>query len=248
MTAFGLVVAVIGCTSAPTQAPPTSPPAELTAAPMPDTWTDDFNGALAPDWSWVDEDPTHWNLKDVPGALRIITQGESLYAVDKPKNLLLRDAPAGDFEIVTKVNFDPQNDFQQAAILIYQDHDNFVLLNRGFCGVQGCLGSGIFLDSEMQGKMDFENHPGPRTAASLETTWLKLRKEGVKYIGFYSDDGQNWKALGRLENPMTPTKVGLTANNSNTDPSVPQIPADYDFFTLTGESNAVFQSQPESTE
>jgi virginiamycin B lyase len=236
VTAFTIIGVAIGCTFSPAQppspAPPTSPPAGPTAAPMPNTWTDDFNGALAPGWSWVAEDPTHWSLNNTPGVLRIVTQGESLYRAGKPKNLLLRDAPTSDYEIMTKVTFDPKNNFQQAAILIYQEDDNFVLLNRGFCGVGDCPGSGVFLDNMVKGKLDLANHP--QTAVSSQTTWLRLRKEGIQYIGFYSADGQTWEELGRVENPLTPAKVGLTANNANADPSVPQIPADFDSFTVQG--------------
>ena len=237
--AFALVVVAIGCASAPAlpsnEAPPINPPAEAISTPKLNTWTDDFNEALAPGWSWVDEDSTHWSLSAAPGALRIITQGQSLYNADKPKNLLLRDALAGDFEIMTKVTFDPQRDFQQAAILIYQDEDNFVLLNRGFCGVEGCPGGGVFMENEMNGETLFDN-PGPRAAVSLQMTWLRLQKAGTTYTGFYSADGQRWTELGRVENPLQPTKVGLTANNSNADPSVPQIPADYDSFTIEAAS------------
>lgn len=219
-----------GCTAAPILPAEATVSAEATSTTT--SWIDDFDRALAPGWSWVDEDSTHWSLMDTPGALRIMTQGESLYRAGQPRNLLLRDAPATDFEITTKVTFDPQDNFQQAAILIYQDEDNFVLLNRGFCGIGTCPGSGIFLDNVMNGKRDEEN--SPQRASSLQTTWLRLRKEGIQYIGFYSADRQTWEELGRVENAMTPAKVGLMANNANADPSVPQIPADFDFFTVQG--------------
>ena len=91
-----LVIALLtGCGAPATQVFTPMPPiqAELIANPTSDSWTDDFNGVLATSWSWVNEDPTHWSLKDIPGALRIITRGPSLYSADKPKNLLLRDAP-----------------------------------------------------------------------------------------------------------------------------------------------------------
>ena len=221
-----------GCTAAPILPVEATVSAGATSTPTSDTWIDDFDGALATDWSWIDEDPSHWNLTEMPGMLRIVTQGESLYRAGKPRNLLLRDAPATDFEILTKVTFDPQDNFQQAAILIYQDDGNFVLLNRGFCSVGGCPGSGIFLDNVMNGKRDEEN--SPQKASSLQTTWLRLRKEGIQYIGFYSADGQTWEELGPVDNPLTPSKVGLMANNSNADPGVPQIPADFDSFTVQG--------------
>jgi predicted Ser/Thr protein kinase len=213
-------------TSTPTETPlPTQP----TPTPTPSIWKDDFEGTLDPGWSWLNEDPTHWSLTDVPGSLRIITQGESLYNTGKPSNLLLRDAPQGNFQIVAKVTLNPTDNFQQAAVLIYQDEDNFVLLNRGFCGEEGCVGSGVYLDREINGEVDFG---GPRASLSLQTILLGLRKEGTRYIGYYSTDGENWTALGALEHPMTPTKVGLTANNANSDPGVPQIPADFDFFAI----------------
>jgi regulation of enolase protein 1 (concanavalin A-like superfamily) len=232
--ALALIVVGTGCTVAPTP-PPTSLPAKPTSAPALATWTDDFNGVLAPGWSWVDEDPSHWNLQEAPGVLRIVTQGESLYNAGRPKNLLLRDAPVRDFEITTKVTFNPQSNFQQAAILIYQDHDDFVLLNRGFCDGENCPGSGVFLDSEMNGETNF-NTPHPGAAASLQTMWLRLQKAGTTYTGFYSGDGQRWTELGHVENPLQPTKVGLTANNSDPDPTVPQITADYDSFTIEAAS------------
>jgi virginiamycin B lyase len=227
ITLFVMIGVALGCTSAPVLPPTRAAP---TATPRSNAWTDDFHGALAAGWSWIDEDSTHWNLTEAPGMLRIVTQGESLYRAGKPRNLLLRDAPASDFEIMTKVTFDPRANFQQAAILIYQDEDNFVLLNRGFCDVGGCPGSAVFLDNMLNGKVDLANHP--QTAVSSQTTWLRLRKEGTQYIGFYSADGQTWEELGRVENPLTPSKVGLMANNANTAPSVPQIPADFDFFTI----------------
>ncbi len=196
------------------------------------TWRDDFNGVLASGWDWIDEDRMHWSLQDTPGALRIVTQGQSLSGPGKPRNVLVRDVPVSDFEIVTKVIFDPHDNFQQAAILIYQDDDNVVLLKRGFCGIRGCPGSGVFLDNMIKDELDFGNHP--QTPVSSSTTWLRLRKEGNLYIGFYSSDGQIWQELGRVENPLTPAKVGLTANNFNTDPYTPQIPADFEFFIVLG--------------
>ena len=227
-----LIIAIFlaGCIAAPTLPVESSVSVEVTSTPISDTWIDDFAGALTPGWSWIDEDPTHWSLTEVPGMLRIVTQGESLYRAGKPRNLLLRDAPPTDFELTTKVTFDPQDNFQQAAILIYQDEDNFVLLNRGFCDVGGCPGSAVFLDNMVNGKLDLANHP--QTAVSSQTTWLRLRKEGIQYIGFYSADGQTWEELGQVENLLTPAQVGLMANNANADQSVPQIPADFDSFTV----------------
>ncbi len=201
--------------------------AELAAEPTPTSFRDDFEGGLFPGWYWAYEDPTHWSLSDVPGSLRIMSQGTSLYAEAIPQNLLWRDAPGGDFEIQTKVAFEPAFDFQQAAILIYEDVNNFVLLNRGFCGQELCVNSGVYLDIEQDGEVNFNNFMIP---TNLPETYLRLRKEGTIYTGYYSADGHVWVEIGQYEHPMAPLKIGLNANNGNDDPGAPQLPADFDFF------------------
>jgi serine/threonine protein kinase/ABC-type branched-subunit amino acid transport system substrate-binding protein len=199
-------------------------------SPVSAMMTDDFEGELDSGWSWFEEDPAFWSLSDALGALRIVTQGESLYGAGIPRNLLLRDAPEGDFEVITRVEFEPQQNFQQAAIVAYQDEDNFVLLNRGFCDLDACVGSGLHLDAEINGEVIPDT---PKTPAVLSSTFLRLRREGTTYTGYYSANGETWIGLGQLTNPLQPVQVGLMATNSNTDPAVPQIPADFDFFEVS---------------
>lgn len=193
-------------------------------------FTDDFAGALDQEWAWQNENPDFWNLDANPGSLQILTSGSSLYGDKLPDNLLYRAAPDGDFEIVTEVEFDPVQNFQQAAILIFADEDNFILLNRGFCDAPTCPGNGIFLDKEQDGTVDPDNLIRPFNGSR---TYLKLRKRGNIYAGFYSEDGQTWVLIGQLEHTMTPQHVGLTANNSNDNPDTPPIPANFAFFTLS---------------
>jgi serine/threonine protein kinase/ABC-type branched-subunit amino acid transport system substrate-binding protein len=201
----------------------------LTLPAISDFVTDEFEGSLIRGWSWLDEDPDRWNMTAAPGALRITTQGEFLYGQGRPSNLLLRDAPSADFEIVIRVAFTPVQNFQQAAIFVFEDEDNFVSLNRGFCDLSGCVGSGIHLDAEQNG----ETSSHGLMPVTLGTTFIRLRREGGTYTGYYSADGQLWLEIGRLDSPISPVKVGLTANNSSSDPGVSQIPADFDFFQVS---------------
>jgi ABC-type branched-subunit amino acid transport system substrate-binding protein len=197
--------------------------------PVATNFIDHFEGELAPGWEWRQEDPSYWSLSDARGSLRIMSQGESLYRGGVPFNLLLRDAPDGDFEIVTQVSFAPVEDFQQAAILVYEDADNFVLLNRGMCAAAACVGSGVYFDGEQNGVLPADV---PMMPISLGTTYLRLQKRDSTYTGYYSTDGDLWIEVGQQESTISPNKVGLTANNSNSDANVSQIPADFEFFQV----------------
>lgn len=193
------------------------------------SFTDNFAGQLDADWQWQHEIAANWSLDTAPDSLQILTSGASLYGDSTPDNLLYRPAPAGDFEIITEVDFAPVQNFQQAAILIFADEDNFILLNRGFCDGPTCPGSGVFLDKEQGGAVV---QGTPRASFNSSHTYLKLRKRGNIYAGFYSEDGENWVLLGQLEHGITPQYVGLTANNSNDAQEARSLPANFAFFTL----------------
>jgi hypothetical protein len=199
------------------------------AATPPVTWTDDFSSSsLDGRWSWIREDATHWSLTDRPGFLRITTQdGTIFFSGGDGKNLLLQSAPLGDFEIRTRVFFAPTENFQYAGLLVYDDDDNFVLLNRGFCSF--CIGSAIYFDSEIGG-----SPPAPISApVSITDTYLRIQKAGAVYTASYSIDGNSWTVLGSHTNSsLTPKMIGISASNSNAGAGTSEIPADFDFFTL----------------
>jgi len=59
---------------------------------------DEFNSpTLSPDWTVIGADASHWSSTQRPGFLTITTQDADLYEGDnRPINLFLRAAPAGD--------------------------------------------------------------------------------------------------------------------------------------------------------
>ena len=108
---------------------------------------DDFDGALAKGWSLLNEDPAAWMIT-ADGQLRITASDASLLGIENGlNNPLLRDVPGGDFEILTRVVAAPSVNFQQAAIFIYEDENNFVSVNRGFCAP--CVSSGVYMATEV---------------------------------------------------------------------------------------------------
>jgi hypothetical protein len=136
--------ATSGATSTPTAtATPTpivTPTPTPTAAPTatPVTGSDDFNSStLGSQWSWVREDNTHWSLTAASGYMRITTQAGDIFGTgNTAKNILLQNAPVGDWSIVTKLTFPakPSQNYQQSGLIVYQNDDNYVKLIRIYSG------------------------------------------------------------------------------------------------------------------
>ena len=188
------------------------------------TWTDEFNSSnLHPLWSWVREDAAHWSLNAAPGNLRIITQeGGVITDGNDQNNLLVAEAPVGDFQISTKVTFNPTANFQYAAVQVYQDDDNFVQLNWAYV----ISGTTINLDKEIGGTITGIQVPAP--AAS--TIFLRIERLGNVYTGYYSTTGSAWTQVSQHTASLSNPKVSLAAANNWSGAA--EIPADFDWFKL----------------
>ena len=108
--------------------------------------SDDFGGQLADRWSWLREDPALHGFAPT-GALSLTTNGnldpyQRLNAdrEDPPelpltRNVLLQDAPAGDFTVETRLHFDPHTDNLIAGLALYRDDDHHVTNGISWNGV-----------------------------------------------------------------------------------------------------------------
>jgi beta-xylosidase len=102
-------------------APPqlTPPPGQL----LP-TYSDEFNGSLGSQWSWIREDATKHGI--VNGQLKLIVNGDLYRNSNSATNLLLEQPPTGDYVVETKITFDPNHNYQQAGLLVYSDDDHYI--------------------------------------------------------------------------------------------------------------------------
>ena len=192
---------------------------------------DDFNSAtLADEWSWIREDPALWSLTDQPGWLTLTThQGGLGDSPNLAKNLLVQDAPAGDYRIVTRLDFDPDENYALAGLLVYLDDDNYMLFGRAFCdNPVDCVGNGIYFDFVEEGILE-ENY-ATLTAISPESTYLAITKVGLDYSGWISSDGLHWQLIGTHTTAQAYDWIGLGTTNGN-QPTT-GIPANFDFFLL----------------
>jgi beta-xylosidase len=251
LTLAVLLLAGCGGSAATSAAPPTeAPPPPSTETPVPPTDTplppptdtllpptptvspfpfrDDFDGALAEGWNWLVEYPTHWNLTDVPGFLRIIAQNTNMGS-EEPKNLLLREALEGNFQISTYLQFTPTSNFQFAGLLIYDEPGSgrAMQFGRAFADCGGgtmCIGNAIYFDITEPGKSNFATD-----VPSDSQAYLRLVREGNTYSGYYSEDGIEWTLIGQHESStIAPLYVGLIASQAYEA----EVPADFDYFTI----------------
>ncbi|MBO9314653.1 MAG: hypothetical protein J7456_02565 [Chloroflexus sp.] len=84
---------------------------------------------LAPEWFWVRENQNKWSLLAKLGSLRIATQYGTLDG-GTANNILLRPAPVVSYELSTRVQIDSVQNYQEAALMLYRDDDNYVKLSK----------------------------------------------------------------------------------------------------------------------
>jgi hypothetical protein len=207
----------------------------------PDRLTEEFEGSLGSDWAWLNENDGLWSLEESPGALRIVAASDSIREpggdLRDVTNVLAHKAPAEHFDILTKVTFDPGDDFQNAGVFIQLDDGSIISLGRGYCedaDDPACLGDGVYLDAVGAGC----SYQGAPVAAG--TICLMLRKAGNSYIGYYhlSEPGETempthvgWVEVGRCySREGAPDRMGLTVSHGA--PGAAEAAADFELVTL----------------
>ena len=226
--ATATVAPTVALTATPVLASsPTSAPTSTAPNPpfLAGEFRDDFDGQLAEGWTWLAEDPSRWSLTEVPGWLQILASDASFDGPSFPTNVLLRDAPAGDFEVTTSLRFAPTSNFQVAGLLLFQDKANVLQYGRGFCDLPDlCSGAGIYFDNIENGSITGSS---PRISLDRPLVFLRLRGVGTTYTAYYSTDGVNWTLLGEHVRTFSQARVGLIAAQA-----AEQIPAEFDYFIL----------------
>ncbi len=209
--------------------PLTLNPLQMTAtleAAMPDDgifFRDDFTEELQPEWTWENEDPDKWTITD-DGMLQIIGGHDSLIGHGREDNLLWHDLPEGDFVVSTHLIADPKENFQQAAIFLYEDAENFVAINHGFCGP--CGGSGFYMEYKINSSFG-----AYKVMLDKTDVYLRLESKDNTISGYYATEPDKWTRLGRFGNYFQFKKVGLGVSNSgavNYD-----LVGQYDWFEIT---------------
>ena len=203
-----------------------------------------FHGKLLLNWQPVRSDPTHVSLTKHPGALTITTQrgtihgDANLHGEPFAKNIFVLPNPLGkdaDFVMTTCVsNFTPTQSYQQAALICYNDDDNYLKWSYEF---HGQVGSGQYfvLVREIEAKPEHFSTDG---VSGLKKVWLRLTKRGKSYEYATSIDGKGYEVRGEQEwGDGGPKMLGILAKNGGPE-GVPEIEAQFGFFELTSPAPA----------
>ncbi len=180
-------------------------------------------------WRWLDSDgkfnPTKYDTKS--GVLRMIVPSDKdLFGESRTAPQLLKTI-TGDFEIETRVKFDPQESYQGAGLLVFRNDNNYIRLERGYGGVGGGE-NGIRFD-----KREDEIYEPVATQEKFPTAAtvveLKLRRAGREFTAFWRVPGGEWKEVGNYESGYPETvQVGLIVCNT-----AQEIPVEFAYIRLS---------------
>ncbi len=192
----------------------------------PNFYRDDFNETLIAPWAWIRENSKNWSLTNIPGSMQIsVSQG--YVSSHTNTNLLLRPAPAGNFQIETQMTFSPQDNFQFAGLIIYESDSNFIQAGREYCKAVNCIGQGLYMNYYKNGflvKPDFG-----QPYREIDPILLRLSRRADTYTFEASTDGKVWFIIGSHTSDMKPLQIGLvTGQRLKGNP----ISAEFDYFEV----------------
>jgi arabinan endo-1,5-alpha-L-arabinosidase len=207
--------------------------------PLLPAYSQDFTGtALGSQWSWVREDTANWSLTSDPGTLTIDAVNGDLYETfNTAQNILVEKAPPGDFVAQTKLTLRPDQNYEQAGLLLYQDDDHyFRLVGESNSGVDETewaketdvtspyagfsCGSGYPADTCPVYGSSFLEVPGFSPAAKAAGgdgtwDWLRIVRRGNTITPYTSIDGHHWEPGATYDltgfDRSKPIDIGLEA-------------------------------------
>jgi hypothetical protein len=130
--------------------------------------------------------------------------GDLLTSTNNARNVLLRSAPAGDFEVSTTYDiwFQPWENDTQGGLIVYQDDDNYIKLVHLYNNWNK-----LALLEEIKGKVVYQY-----AIPIVDSLPIKISRVGSTYSGYYSPDGIGWRPLGvPVQANLQNVKIGLVS-------------------------------------
>ena len=168
-------------------------------------FTEMSGDTLLTDWTIIREAENEWSLSE--DGLTIQTVSGDLYQNNNDAhNIFVRDG-GGDWTLEAKINFPtvPSQSYQQAALLAYQDDDNYIKLSYEYGGRANLqLGGEQNAKFSASGSVNF----------SGQDLYCRLVKSGDTYTAFYSTDGVSYTQIGEpITMALNEPKAGFAALN-----------------------------------
>jgi hypothetical protein len=122
----------------------------------------------------------------------------------------------------------PQSNFQQATLYIYQNADNYLAINRGFCGPCSTGGNGIFMEYKFSG--DVKAYMFAFTPTDL---YLRLLNQAHSVTGYYGTDPADLQRIGSVGNFFEHFDICLGASNADHAGLNEDLLGRFDYFEIT---------------
>lgn len=194
------------------KSPPSDQPGKLIAS-----LSDEFNGTMGPQWSWVREpDASTYSFSDE--SFNFDTQAADLFEDSDSASILSEAAPKGNYIVETRVRLNVPAEgccfnYVQAGLVIYNDDDNYVKLVH------------VSIWETRQTEFAKELSPVPtgyprygNTVVGAPGEWTYLRivrrsnNEGELYTAYTSVDGINWVRGGTWTHQLGDNaRIGLVS-------------------------------------
>jgi beta-xylosidase len=153
-------------------------------------------------WMILNEDPGSWRLDN--GKLVITTLNGNVWGNRADlRNVFLQTPAPSDFEVVTYTDYVVRQGFDQASLLIWQDHNNYIRLSNVYSG-----GRRWQIVRELGGETFSEQLPN----TIGDRVWMKITRRGRTYSCSVSVDGKAWWPVGPpLAADFSEVRVGIAA-------------------------------------
>ncbi|HUS13526.1 MAG TPA: family 43 glycosylhydrolase [Chloroflexia bacterium] len=247
-------------TPGPTPVPSPPPrPIDVPGSFLPQ-YSDEFNGTLGPQWSWVRQPvSTTYSLTEHPGFFRFRTQDADLYQDNNSASILIEAVPLSNFlaEVKFEFNLPPEGccfNYRQAGMLAYQNDDSFLkLAHVSIWETRQTEWAKEVPVTPPQNTRRYGNTViGPPGVPGVltTTTWLRIAKRTDQgtgeqfYTGYSSADGTSWVRGATWTHAFTDTKIGLISMGG------PDFIADFDYvhlYTLAPQATATPLVTPSGT-
>ena len=199
----------------------------------PQSPTDDFEGDVLSLCRWTDIVRHEPGGYTVGGGKLTLPAAHGDFFGNGPNtnpNILLQKAPPGPFTMETRLTFNPNENYEQAGLLVYGDDANYVKANLVFSGNRALE----FLRETNNTAAGFD---GTVNIASRPTTVdLRVVSDGTTLRAYYRFDGDpGWTPFGEpapLAGVGANPKIGLYANDSNATVTTRED-AVFDYFRVT---------------
>ena len=165
-----------------------------------------------------------WTITD-DGWLQIVGEHDSLLSENTQSNLLWYPLPDGDFVITVHLKTNPFANFHQASIFIYEDAENHITINRGYCDICQTGGGGFYMDYKIGG-----NWGNYQIATDAEDVFLRLESKDNIISGYYATEPDQWERLGRFGNYFNFQRVGICVSNVGASEDVVGL---FDYFEVS---------------